>query len=98
MQGVGKVSLGALQARRQRRRRPAPAFGRPLRQAPDGPCRGRRRGAKEVPETVLGVPGPFETVEAGRRHPDPMELRIKEVRFGGHGKGSRRYVLCHNQE
>ena len=58
----------------------------------------RLRGTKEVRETVLGDSGPFVTVEAERQRPEPMELRVKEVRVGGHGKASRRYVVCHNPE
>ncbi len=58
----------------------------------------RLRGTKEVRETVLSDSGPFVTVEAERQRPDPMELQVKEVRVGGHGKGSRRYVVCHNPE
>ena len=58
----------------------------------------RLRGTKEVRETVLRDSGPFVTVEAGRQRPDPMELQVKEVKVGGRGKGSRRYVVCHNPE
>ena len=58
----------------------------------------RLRGTKEVRETVLRDSGPFVTVEAERQRPDPMELQVKEVRLGGPGKGSRRYVVCHNPE
>ena len=58
----------------------------------------RLRGTGEVRETVLRDSGPFVTVEAERKRPDPMELRVKEVKVGGRGKGSRRYVVCHNPE
>ena len=58
----------------------------------------RLRGTREVRETVLRDSGRFVTVEVERQRPDPMELRVKEVKVGGHGKGSRRYVVCHNPE
>lgn len=58
----------------------------------------RLRGTKEVRDTVLGDPGRFETVEAVRQRPDPMELQVKEVRVDGDGKASRRYVVCRNPE
>ena len=47
---------------------------------------------------MLRDSGPFVTVEAERQRPDPMELRMKEVKVGGHRKGSRRHVVCHNPE
>ena len=58
----------------------------------------RLRGTREVRETVLRDSGRFVTVEVERQRPDPMELRVKEVKVGGRGKGSRRYVVCHNPE
>lgn len=58
----------------------------------------RLRVTKEVRDTVLGDPGRFETVEAGRQRPDPMELQVKEVRVDGNGKATRRHVVCRNPE
>ena len=58
----------------------------------------RLRGTREVRDTVLGDSGPFETVEAERRRPDPMELHVKEVTVGGDGEASRRHVVCRNPE
>ena len=58
----------------------------------------RLRGTTEVRDTVLGDTGPFETVEAERQRPDPMELQVKEVAVGGDGETSRRYVVCRNPE
>jgi len=58
----------------------------------------RLRGTGDVRGTVLRDPGPFGTAGVARQRPDPMELQVREVRLGGHGKGSRRHVVCHNPE